>query len=71
MHVLEWQQEEEHGLPGMHSNGPRMNGGRQAGHLQEILEHGLGSIWVEIHHVLVCFFQGSYQWFFGASYFPC
>lgn len=42
-----------------------MNGGRQAGHLQEILEHGLGSIWVEIHHVLVYFFiQGSYQWFF-------
>lgn len=49
-----------------------MNGGRQAGHLQEILEHGLGSIWVEIHHVLVYFFiQGSYQWFFWASYFPC
>ena len=23
--------------------------------LQEILEHGLGSIWVEIHHVLICF----------------
>ena len=52
-------QEVEDGNGEEDSHGLEMTnpGGSQAGQQQEILEHGLGSIWVEIHHVLIVFYS--------------
>ena len=51
------------------SNGLEMTnpGGSQAGQQQEILEHGLGSIWVEIHHVLIVFYSRQLSIFWGGK----